>query len=677
MTNRTHKNPFNITKAVDFTDKEINEYWVEISPEENSLFSDIVKPVSPMPMLILGGKGSGKTHVMRYFSYPLQKIRHNDNLVKNLTTDGYVGVYFRCGGMNAGRFQGKGYEAEAWNSIFEYFMEIWFSKLLLEIITDYSKKSNLDPALEEKICDQIIQLLDIYEGERVQTFNDLFEYFNELQTQLDVVVNNCAINKNLTEITISITRGRLIYGIPKIITENINALKDVLFLYLIDEIENLSEEQQKYVQTLIREKESPASFKIGARLYGIKTYATLSGHEKNKEGSEFETLKLDSILRSSRSNYESFAKRLILKRLQDNNHKSLLRSSESGIESLNRLFEELPENASDTTQGIQEKYSDLERPYFKNLKKMLLKFGVENGVCGKIVPLLSCPEDPVLEKINVLVFYKFLKAKKDVIESAEIISKDCEKKIKGEKCSTVYSAALTHFKSDMIAQLRKDCDCKQVYAGLDCFIDISMGLPRHLLILLKNIFGWASFNGEDLFNKPISIKSQNQGVMEASDWFFKETKMIWGAGSDIQDGLTRLGRLLKAIRFSDKPSECSVLSFSYDPTQVSKESKKVIKFAQMWSLLIEVGHRKDRNTGANLPTIQLNSLLSPKWDLPVYRRGTISLKPDEIDAIFDDSCKELFSKVLSSRISRMTAPYFGKRNNKETLPLLKAIEKNA
>ena len=74
MMENQHDNPFNITKAVDFTDQEINDYWIDI-PESGG-FQQLVKPTSPMPMFILGGKGSGKTHLMRYFSYPLQKIRH-------------------------------------------------------------------------------------------------------------------------------------------------------------------------------------------------------------------------------------------------------------------------------------------------------------------------------------------------------------------------------------------------------------------------------------------------------------------------------------------------------------------------------------------------------------------------------------------------------------------------
>ena len=53
-------NPFDITKAVDYTDDEIYKYWVDLG-DENQGFEKLIKPDSLMPMIIVGSKGSGKT----------------------------------------------------------------------------------------------------------------------------------------------------------------------------------------------------------------------------------------------------------------------------------------------------------------------------------------------------------------------------------------------------------------------------------------------------------------------------------------------------------------------------------------------------------------------------------------------------------------------------------------
>ena len=59
-----------------------------------------------MPKYVIGGKGCGKTHILRYFSYPLQRIRE-ENIITLLQKDRYIGFYCILGGLNSSRFEGK------------------------------------------------------------------------------------------------------------------------------------------------------------------------------------------------------------------------------------------------------------------------------------------------------------------------------------------------------------------------------------------------------------------------------------------------------------------------------------------------------------------------------------------------------------------------------------------
>ena len=61
-------NPFNVTKASEYSDEQINKYWVSMGDDNILDTSDYT------PKYILGGKGCGKTHMLRYYSYPLQKL---------------------------------------------------------------------------------------------------------------------------------------------------------------------------------------------------------------------------------------------------------------------------------------------------------------------------------------------------------------------------------------------------------------------------------------------------------------------------------------------------------------------------------------------------------------------------------------------------------------------------
>ena len=90
-------NPFSNIKATHLSKKEIVDLWVDINnnEEEKANFEKIIEPSNPRPIFILGGKGSGKTHILRYFSYESQKIRAEINkisLLSQLQKEGYISV---------------------------------------------------------------------------------------------------------------------------------------------------------------------------------------------------------------------------------------------------------------------------------------------------------------------------------------------------------------------------------------------------------------------------------------------------------------------------------------------------------------------------------------------------------------------------------------------------------
>ena len=156
MTTTAALNPFDVTKAVDLDDRQIQDYWVDLPGGAG--FRELVRPTSPMPMFVLGGKGSGKTHILRYFSFPLQRLRSTSPL-EAVRTDGFVGIYLRCGGLNASRFAGKGQSADAWSGLFQQYMDLWLAQLFLEVLAEVLPQ--VDRAeIEGELCSALTALHD-------------------------------------------------------------------------------------------------------------------------------------------------------------------------------------------------------------------------------------------------------------------------------------------------------------------------------------------------------------------------------------------------------------------------------------------------------------------------------------------------------------------------------------
>ena len=633
-------------------------------------FKELVKPTSPMPMIILGGKGSGKTHILRYCSYQVQRMRHVGDVGAGIQEEGYVGIYLRCSGLNASRFSGKGQTEEAWAILFQQYMDLWLAELFWRTVGDAF------PAVGQSRSSARVaaELFDVPPQSVIASTESLVEKLRAWRRALDVAINTAALTQRL-DVSVPVTPSRLVFGLPRIVAEEVPGLRGVRVLYLIDEFENLNKDQQRYVNTLMREKEWPASFKIGARLYGVRTHETYSAGELNREGSEYEMVLLDEHLRST-TEYSRFALRLCSRRLTAAGYMAGEGSGQSPGPSRARmlnLFGEVtdPLKSPDAFE-MTERVDTNNRPYFKRLKRQLLEgvaLGVATGVQSetdveRIVELLAT-ESPILEKANTLLLYQAWWRGRDLMVAAEQIRGACAAYVsdRSRPASSEFRRTLSHWKSDLQAQLLADYGLKQQYVGFECFADMSRGLPRNLLVVLKHVFQWALFNDERPFQSgPISVASQQRGVLEAATWFVYDAEVLGANGVYVQDAITRLADLMRRVRFSDKPTECSLSTFVVDLSAVTGSTREMIDLARQWSLLLRIGSgQRDKNTRRRKAKYQVNSMLCPIWDLPIARRGAISLTPEEANSIFDPGHAGHFDAVLRRRVSRMTAPTFGKR----------------
>jgi hypothetical protein len=670
MSNKQSSNPFNITKADDFNDNEIQEYWVDMSMGGFAGFAQLIKPTSPMPMMILGGKGSGKTHLMRYYSFQLQKIRNSPSVLEGLSREGYMGIYLRCGDLDATRFQGKKQESEKWATVFSYYMELWFAQSLLFNIIE-ACKDNIDlHEYEPSICNDIVGLFTHYDFSTPNSLMELIDQILMMQKEVDKEVNDCGYTYKLN-IMPCIKLGALTLGIPEILAKHLPIYKNVLILYLIDEYDLLKAEHQKYFNTLIRVKRKQSSFKIAARLYGIMTYATYNDREVNKHGAEYEVLFLDSQLRGNSKSYNKFIKDLCINRLLKNgffnglDKKAYQRALSSAFISYsNKSFHK------EETAAIINKYLGKERPYFNKLRNKLqlcaTKYGLSEAAIDFIIKSLVVSEYPLLEKANIFLLYRDMFAGKHPYKSASIISKECLEYLTGKGIYGRYSKILSYFKKDLMAQLLNDCREKQRYLGIDTFISMSFGIPRNFLIILKNIFRWSVFNDEKPFSfRGISISSQRKGVLESAEWFLEDEIKSGEEGNKIRQGVDNLANLFRMVRFSDKPSECSLCTFSSNLIKASETANHIINGASNLSLLVNIaGGQRHKNKRRVDSKYQINTMIAPIWDLPIHRRGTIGLNSDEVNAIFDQSHYEHLDELIDNIIQRMTAPFFGKKHNK-------------
>ena len=650
--NILEENPFDLTRASDFSNTQINDYWVDMVAEDKKGLIDLIKPRAIMPMMLLGSKGCGKTHLMRYCSEPVQMMRNNNNIIETIKNEKYLGIYIRADALNAGRFFGKGQNDEVWFPIFSYYFEIWLSLHLFESLNKLIKNSY---NRQEKDIVKSINKLISTKFDTIETIEDLINSFEENKKNIDRIVNNCAITREIEKFDIIFSPGEMLFGIPEIIKNKIDILSDTMFIYLIDEIENFSDMQQVFINTLIRFRRGMTSIKIGARLYGIKTLDTYPLNEGIREGAEFEKINLDKFLRNEKS-YSSFIERLLLKRLELYNNGVSLKK----ITDINNIFQEIDSEKyyrAETLKIVSTRSNEpSKRIYFIKLRENIEKYTTEKRL-DEIISNLIVPDFPLLEKLNIYIFYqKFLKEGIDLVEISEEIKCNANLFIStnGKNDSKKYYQCYQHFNNDMLAQLYREYERNIPYAGLETIIHLSQGAPRNTLSILKNIFRCATINGEESFSpKKISIKSQTEGIADSAEWFWEDAHLD-NCGNPVRIAIENLAVFFRSIRYCFKPTECDLSSFSIDIDILSEKARETIRNAENRSFILrQTNGRNSKNSQEINYSFQLAPILTPKWGLSQRRGGTIELSKELADAIFGGS-KEKFNIELKKRLKSVS-----------------------
>lgn len=646
------ENPFEVTKAVDFTDREIKATFVDLPSSEGG-FGAVLDPRSPMPHFLTGGKGGGRTHLMRHLSYSLQTIDAPSKFDR-VVADGYVGVYFRCSGLNASRFGGKGLEPESWSSLFAYYLDLWLARLLLEVLHDMERSpghpwtsrqlEELRKAVRWVFTDM---LPSSPEHEQQGALAQLLAEVSQEIRILDRAINNAALRRPL-DVNIKAGPGVGLFALVDQATRYL--VPGVRVAFLIDELENLKEYQQRYINTLVREKSETCTFVVGSRAEGLRTFETLSAGEVNRAGSEFELTTLEDVYRSNPGAFRRFCTEVALARLREV-HPTV------DAEGLKRLF---PGPPAQPNGGFTEADAHL-RPHVQNLDKALRSALGGSRAVARIVELLSVEEDPLEEKLRILKFYQSWSGGTSPSEHlaasirAEFLAEE------GTETARRIGEFWKHHKADMIAQLYVESGQKVPYAGFNQFVEMSGYLPRSLLVILKNTVRWSQFLGETPLaaGGGVSVRAQTEGARDAAEWFLSDRLPSDATGASSGIAVRRLGGILRRMRFADKPVEVGCASFSSDHNGLTERALNSLKACVATGLIIHISAGQiDRNSGTFHHKYQLNPMVAPYFDLPTARRGVAKFNATEMNAIFDCQVEDhAFDGVVAERLRLMNAPF--------------------
>ena len=293
------KNPFVVFRAEDMSD----ELWQSELFREPRMYNIFSNTISPGNVFIEGHRGSGKSMILLYLSYPIQRLLGIE--------PEFVGIYIKLDLPLFATTRRRGENRDEWVDYFLSYFNLIVAEELIKML-DYSiSKQWVRVENIEKLLDKLKRLFPFSGDEDVETLIDLADLIHEKRSEFAGPPPRPFIR----------VTSDLIKALIERIRRYVPVWEKKTFYILLDEYERLDENQQKVVNLLLASRGPTYREKIYFRIATKSFLLTIEDIDGNRlePGDDFTTVYLDRFdLDEERKHgfYRKFIEDLVNWRLQ-------------------------------------------------------------------------------------------------------------------------------------------------------------------------------------------------------------------------------------------------------------------------------------------------------------------------------------------------------------------------
>ena len=248
-------------------------------------FDNLSIPTPTKPRVIVGGRGSGKTMLLRYLS-------HNSAFSRNrraIPADAFrhLGLYWKVDTHFLGMMARRGVDDHVWDSAFDHFLALVLSEEIVACLENIARSNFPDFTLTDLTT---VTFRDIggFDSDLSGDLSNLRNVLRRRRIAFQAWVNN---PRKLPE-PLFLPGKDFVLAMIEELKGQVTCLADSFFFVYIDEYENLRENQQRLINTYLKHSELPLIFNIAAKHNGMKTRETV-GDESISDIADYRTHDLD------------------------------------------------------------------------------------------------------------------------------------------------------------------------------------------------------------------------------------------------------------------------------------------------------------------------------------------------------------------------------------------------
>ncbi|MGQ0731275.1 ORC-CDC6 family AAA ATPase [Acidovorax sp.] len=252
------------------------------------------------PCVLIGGRGTGKTTVLKGLTYKGQYelIDRDPSKLKNVP---FIGLYYRVNTNRVTAFQGAEIAEDRWIAFFAHYLNLVFCQLVLDFVDWHQEETGEEIELPKASLRSISLSLAIDPAESLDELADSVEdALISFETAINTIADAEPSKLSLQAAPVDLLTTALL---------KLPSFKGKQFFFLVDEFENLCDYQQRVLNTIIKHSSAPYTFKVGVRELGWRQRATLAAHEQLTHPADYARIRLLDVLKGAK--FKAFAQRVV------------------------------------------------------------------------------------------------------------------------------------------------------------------------------------------------------------------------------------------------------------------------------------------------------------------------------------------------------------------------------
>lgn len=602
------------------------------------------------PRLVIGGRGCGKTMLLRYLSHETTFSNKRKNIPQSAIN--HIGLYWRTDTQFASAMQLRSLDDDIWASAFNHYVALILSMEVLNSLESIAQSTYTEVTIES-LRTLSFDSFSAFDPSLPGTYQSLQTDLMEKLWSFESWVNNVRKRQQPT----FLPGPRFVSALIDLLRTQLAQLRDATFYVYIDEYENLCDYQQKHINTWLKHSQSPLIFNVAVKRNAISTFETL-GAEQLSDIHDFRSYDLEDL--TVRNNFPLFAAEILL---------------------LNFAFADL--QISGVTHKIEPSVlrdpGQLESRRRANYSKKLL------AAMDNILPQLSHEEvgkrisesDALWNSVQALIadalktkgskqspvqFMSRQHPAATVVLPALLHRRDTKPDELLTELHSLENGAPNHFLGrrnwvhnnffgsvlNLYAPFGRACP---LYSGFSAYCLMAKGNLRHFLELCHRALSRIR-DYEATDQLPVSTEIQATAAKQASGDLLGEVKSFGRRGPQLHTFVVRLGTLFQAAHRRTSQSEPEQNHFTIRRgSELTDEDKLLLNEAAKWSVLFEETATKRKEVTGEAIDYLLNPIYAPYFTISYRRKRKLELTEKEVSCLLTGTLDE-FTGLLRSYLSR-------------------------